>query len=175
MNNLIDAELGMQALALAIARNNVGVKDPIATVLAKEFVSLLQYQMYQNDPLFVQAVATFEQELTEKGFSFITKNKVAAEDGIKDMYRLLKDDDTPAAVKVKIYENFVTNAQLVPKNMPVTEQTGTGFSINIVLPGQPPAAITNSRSPVTIDQPRHAAVHRTLTDAELEHYEGYED
>jgi hypothetical protein len=52
------------------------------------------------------------------------------------MYRLLKDPDTPAAVKVKIYENFVSNAGLAPKNSnnPNAGETSAGITINISAP-----------------------------------------
>jgi len=81
-------------------------------------------------------VTAYEQELKENGFNFATQNRVAAEDTVKDMYRLIKDDDTPAAVKVKIHELFVENANLKPKNTMQADATTPGFSIQIVLPGQ---------------------------------------
>lgn len=142
MNDIIFKELDIQALALAVARNNVGENLPISQILAREHYTQAQYDALQNDKLFTNMVEAYELELVEKGFSFMAKNKVAAEDGIRDMYRLLKDPDTPAAVKVKIHENFVANSGLAPKQTANTAglngEGGAGIVINI----QPPAGYT---------------------------------
>ena len=134
MNELINAELDMQALAMAIARNNVGQDIPLSLLLKREHVTQAQYDDLSTDKMFTQLITTYELEFVDKGFSFMTKNKVAAEDGIKDMYRLLKDPDTPAAVKVKIYENFVSNAQLTPKSSVSPEDQQAGITIQIMPP-----------------------------------------
>lgn len=142
MNDLISRELDIQSLALAIARNNVGEQVPVSQVLAREHYTQAQYDQLLTDKVFTNLIESYELELIEKGFSFMAKNKVAAEDGIRDMYRLLKDPDTPAAVKVKIHENFVANSGLAPRPTAnaagLNGEGGAGIVINI----QPPAGYT---------------------------------
>lgn len=147
MNDLISRELDIQSLALAIARNNVGEQVPVSQVLAREHYTQAQYDQLLTDKVFTNLIESYELELIEKGFSFMAKNKVAAEDGIRDMYRLLKDPDTPAAVKVKIHENFVANSGLVPKVQAGTAlggEGGAGIIINITAPPGYTAAVSKT-------------------------------
>lgn len=181
MNDLISRELDLQSLALAIARNNVGEQLPISQVLAREHYTQAQYDQLLQDTLFTNLVESYELELVEKGFSFMAKNKVAAEDGIRDMYRLLKDPDTPAAVKVKIHENFVANSGLAPKPTAaggLNGEGGAGIVINITAPAgynpQIKIAPVTHPSPITDLNPiddiiEGELVHNAEDDAGYEH------
>lgn len=131
----VHTEIDKSQLALAVARNQVGEKLPIKDILLAEGVSEDKFEHYLNDPLFTAEVKRLAKELTENGFSFQAKCRVLAEDLLRDKYAIIKDPDTPAAVRMKGIESLVKWGDLEPR--PAALQPGQQqptFAINIVIP-----------------------------------------
>ena len=133
--SVIEQEFDKSQLALAIARNQVGEKLPISDILASEGVPVSAFEQLLGDPVFTQEVKKLAKDLTEHGFGFQTKCRVMAEDLLQTKYKIIKNQDTPAAVRMKGIESLVKWADLEPK----TDATlggpgGPQFSINIVVP-----------------------------------------
>lgn len=143
MNNSINADQVLRELALAIARNQVGAMRPIAEVLAGEGLTQSEYDAISVNPQFKRYVDNYCKEMQENGFSFAAKSRILAEDLLPAAYHMVKDPDVPAAVRVKIIENFVEWGELKPKNNAIAA-AGPGFSITINLPS------TANSSPKTI-------------------------
>jgi hypothetical protein len=143
MNNSINADQVLRELALAIARNKVGAMRPIADVLAGEGVTQSEYDAISENPQFIRYVESYAKEMQDSGFSFAAKSRILAEDLLPTAYHMVKDPDTPAAVRAKIIENFVDWGDLKPKNSAIST-AGPGFSITINLPS------TANSSPKTI-------------------------
>lgn len=133
MNNSINADQVLRELALAIARNNVGAMRPIAEILAGEGLTQSEYADISANPQFKRYVDSYTKEMQESGFSFAAKARILAEDLLPSAYHMVKDPDIPAAVRVKIIENFVEWGELKPKTNQIA-QSGPGFSITINLP-----------------------------------------
>ena len=138
MQNAVKAEVFLQSLALAVARNNVGAAIPIHQVMKSEGLTLTEYHDIELNPTFQRHLAKYEQELTDSGFSFEAKCKLLAEDMLPGFYNLGRDMDTPAPVRAKIMESLVKWGKLEPKT-DVMAGGSAGFSININLT-QPDAA-----------------------------------
>ena len=124
MQNAVKAEVFLQSLALAVARNNVGAAIPIHQVMKSEGLTLAEYHDIELNPTFQRHLAKYEQELTDSGFSF--------EDMLPGFYNLGRDMDTPAPVRAKIMESLVKWGKLEPKT-DVMAGGSAGFSININL------------------------------------------
>lgn len=132
MQNAVKAEVFLQSLALAVARNNVGAAIPIHQVMKSEGLTLAEYHDIELNPTFQRHLAKYEQELTDSGFSFEAKCKLLAEDMLPGFYNLGRDMDTPAPVRAKIMESLVKWGKLEPKT-DVMAGGSAGFSININL------------------------------------------
>jgi hypothetical protein len=143
MNNSINADQVLRELALAIARNNVGAMRPIAEILAGEGLTQSEYDAISANPQFKRYVDSYTKEMQESGFSFAAKSRILAEDLLPTAYHMVRDPDTPAAVRAKIIENFVEWGDLKPKNSAIST-AGPGFSITINIPS------TANSSPKTI-------------------------
>lgn len=149
MQNAVTAEVFLQSLALAVARNNVGAAIPIHQVVKNEGLTLAEYHDIEANPTFQKHLAKYEQELTDSGFSFEAKCKILAEDMLPGFYNLGRDMDTPAPVRAKIMESLVKWGKLEPKTDAVMGGS-SGFSININL--TQPETATISVMPTATDQ-----------------------
>lgn len=175
LNETVDRDTELKTLALAVARNRVGAQVPLDELLAAEHVAPEQFAEYMKDPVFVRYIKQFALELQENGFSFRAKSRVAAEDLIKVAYKIVTDDETPAAVRMKGIENFVSWGDLAPK--PASSQTGNsengpGIVINIAPPAGYNAQIgtttlTATQIPATIKQSSHAVDDMIAMEANL--------
>jgi hypothetical protein len=143
MNNSINADQVLRELALAVARNTVGAARPIAEILAGEGLTQSEYDAISANPQFKRYVDSYTKEMQESGFSFAAKSRILAEDLLPTAYHMVRDPDTPAAVRAKIIENFVEWGDLKPKNSAIST-AGPGFSITINIPS------TANSSPKTI-------------------------
>lgn len=147
MNQNVSADTNLRELALTIARNEVGANVPLSEVLANECLSADEYEKIAKNPVFAQYLKQIKAELVENGFSFASKCRVLAEDLLANAYRMAKDDDTPAAVRLRALENLVDWGDLKPKTA-FSGANGPGYSIVINLPGVGAGA---SATQVTID------------------------
>jgi hypothetical protein len=163
---IVNRELDMEQVALALARNQVGPKLPVLEVLATENVPEQLVETYLNDPTFKTKVNRMAQELIESGFGFSAKSRVLAEDLLKTTYAMARDEDIPAATRLKAIENLVSWGDLEPKKSEPGAAGKGGFTINIVVPTQirqdaVAEAVQDTiatsqlaaRAPVTIDMP----------------------
>lgn len=118
-------------IAMEVARNRVGAQLPIEDLLGTLDLDEDEFIDLTKDPTFKVQVKKFCKELRENGMSFKLKLGIHVEDALIELHRLLKDADTPAAIKVKIVENFVKWAGLEPKeDKNALQAAGTRFSIN---------------------------------------------
>ena len=186
MHPSILADRNLRELALAEARNALGPNEPLSTFLAQECISLLEYEAIAKNPQYQRYLKDYKADLTENGFSFAAKARVLAEDLLADVYRMAKDSDTPAAMRVKTLENLVDWGRLAPKAT-VEAAAGPGYSITINLGNapktekitlenaeKPPVQVVIPRSstpkslPITL--PRPAVTHPTIDDDTAVYY-----
>lgn len=147
MNSNVSADTNLRELALTVARNEVGANVPLSELLANECLSADEYDKIARNPVFVQYLKQIKAELVENGFSFASKCRVLAEDLLANAYRMAKDTDTPAAVRLRALENLVDWGDLKPKTA-FAGAGGPGYSIVINLPG---AAASAQPTTTTID------------------------
>lgn len=131
---VVSTEIDKEQLALALARNQVGEKLPLADVLRHQGVDESVADRYLSDPTFVNNVKRIAKELTESGFGFEMKARILAEEALKTVYRIVNDEDAPQAVRMKGVENLVEWGGLKPKNSSAATAGGPGFTIQIVVP-----------------------------------------
>jgi hypothetical protein len=154
---VVTRDFDKASFALALARNQVGEKLPIDQILIAENVDPKTADQFLDDPLFIKDVQRLAKELTENGFGFEAKCRILAEDTLRTMYQIIKDEDAPAATRMKGIENLVEWGKLKPKTTDAAN-AGPGFTIQIVIPqAVQSAAIAEGvadamRIPVTIDQ-----------------------
>ena len=174
MNNSINADQVLRELALAIARNNVGAMRPIAEILAGEGLTQQEYDAISVNPQFTRYVESYTTEMKESGFSFAAKSRILAEDLLPTAYHMVRDPDTPAAVRAKIIENFVEWGDLKPKNSAIST-AGPGFSITINIPStantSPKTIVLEAETPEKAPQIAENVQKTTLFLAEDENYE----
>jgi len=145
MNQAVEADTILKVTALAVARNRVGAKLPIADVMRAEGMTEADYETFTGNPTFNTYVAAYVKELTEAGFGFSAKCRVLAEDLLPTAYHMSMDNGVSPAVRAKLIENIVEWGGLRPKNTTATvEKSGPGFSITINLPGQTPETPTEA-------------------------------
>jgi hypothetical protein len=137
----IRADVFLRELALAIARNQVGANAPVHEVLAAEGITQQEYVAISKNPTFSGYVAAFVKELTDTGFSFAAKSRVLAESLLPDVYHLARDQDAPAATRLKAIENIVEWGDLRPKKS-AEIAAGPGYSITINIPGAIATTVT---------------------------------
>jgi hypothetical protein len=136
MHPSIAADQNLRELALSEARNTLGASEPLSVFLQHECLTLQEYEAISRNPTYARYLKDFKQELSENGFSFSAKARVLAEDLLADIYRMAKDVDTPAAMRVKTLENLVDWGKLAPKNT-AEIASGPGYSITINLNSGP--------------------------------------
>jgi len=134
MHSGIYADAELRAVAMAVARNNVGARRPLQEIATSEGITSAEFDQISQNPQFKLYLEAYERDLRENGFSFSAKSKVLAEDLLPDAYFLAKDSNIPPAVRVKMIENLVEWAELKPKKDQGQLAVGSGFSITINLP-----------------------------------------
>lgn len=147
--DLVNQEIDTQSLALEVARNQVGMRLPVAELLAQLGVDEETFLQLAQNPLFKKQVNVYKKELEDNGVSFQLKAKIQAEEMLKRGWQIVHDSDTPPAVAVKQIENTVRWAGLDNKSTQDVQSAGSGFSITINIPN------TNSPSEkAVIEQPK---------------------
>ena len=131
--DLVNQEIDTQSLALEVARNQVGMRLPVAELLTQLGVDEETFLQLAQNPLFKKQVNAYKKELEDNGVSFQLKAKIQAEEMLKRGWQLVHDSDTPPAVAVKQIENTVRWAGLDNKTQDV-QSVGSGFSIVINIP-----------------------------------------
>lgn len=147
--DLVNQEIDTQSLALEVARNQVGMRLPVAELLTQLGVDEETFLQLAQNPLFKKQVNAYKKELEDNGVSFQLKAKIQAEEMLKRGWQIVHDSDTPPAVAVKQIENTVRWAGLDNKSTQDMHSAGSGFSITINIP--------NTSSPpekAVIEQPK---------------------
>lgn len=154
MHPSIAADQNLRELALSEARNTLGPNEPLSVFLSHECLTLPEYEAIARNPQYQRYLKDFKADLTENGFSFSAKARVLAEDLLADIYRMAKDVDTPAAMRVKTLENLVDWGKLAPKTT-ADVASGPGYSITISLNGAPKTTVIDVE---TTEKPRFQGV-----------------
>jgi len=122
---------------MAVARNHVGPNDDISVVLLREDVPANEFAAIEKDRVYQRYVTAYTKELEENGFSFAAKCRILAEDAIQSMYDMSKNEEMPAAARVKAVENLVEWGGLAAPKI-AQDGAGTGgFHITFNLPASP--------------------------------------
>ena len=133
MHSGIYADAELRAVAMAVARNNVGARRLLQEIAANEGITSAEFDQISQNPQFKRYLEAYERDLREntsffgkiegfgRGFVFLTPIF-----GQRQQY-------TPA-VRVKMIENLVEWAELKPKKDQGQLAVGSGFSITINLP-----------------------------------------
>jgi len=145
MHPSIPADQNLRELALSEARNALGANEPLAVFLQHECLTPAEYAEIAKNPVYQRYLKDFKSELGEKGFSFAAKARLLAEDLLADIYRMAKNADTPAAMRVKTLENLVDWGNLAPKAL-VQTATGPGYSITINLNNAPKTTVIDAET-----------------------------
>lgn len=160
MHPSILADRNLRELALAEARNALGPNEPLSTFLTQECITLVEYEAIAKNPQYQRYLKDYKADLTENGFSFAAKSRVLAEDLLADIYRMAKDPDAPAAMRVKTLENLVDWGRLAPKAT-AEVASGPGYSITINLGNSPKTeqiTLENvEKEPIQVVIPRSSA------------------
>jgi hypothetical protein len=143
------------AIAFALAKNEVGEKLPLGEVLTNLSLDLKSPALRNllNSPLFKTQYGAFVRELRESGESFRLKARVQAEELLRTNWAIIHDPIVPAAVRMKGIENVVEWADLKPKKT-AEGPVAPAITINIDLSAGAPEVIT-----VVNDQPQLEDAH----------------
>ena len=139
----------IKSLALTVARNRVGPRDPIEEVLAAECVAPEEFERLTDDPVFKRYVNDYVRELEDSGFSVQSKARVLFEDALGSFYRMIIDEDTPAMARAKGMEHLAEWSGIAAKAKELAAPAGgTGFHITFNIPSLPDA----HQGSITIEQ-----------------------
>lgn len=105
--NPVTPDVDWEAVAFEVARNKVGHRLPVEDLLPLLNITLHDFELLCDDPLFARRVKEYVKELTTNGTSFALKAQMQAEDLLKTQYRIAKDPDTPPSVAVAAIQNVV--------------------------------------------------------------------
>lgn len=136
MHNEIYADTILRSVAIAVARNQVGVMRPLQEVLTSEGITQDEYKKMHANPMYQKYLATYTKKLREEGFSFEAKSGALGEDLLPTVYYMAKDPDVPAATRLAAIDKLVTWGNLAPKKdlAAIAAGAGTGFSISFNFP-----------------------------------------
>ena len=152
MNELKSASfVDEHELALALARNALGMKLPITELLTQLGIDPNSMLALANNQSFKDMVKSYRAELEKDGEGIRLKSAVALEHSIPKLYALVHNDDTPANVVVQGIKQMADMAAINKQDtiMP----TGSGFVVNINLSGLDKLALKAPKPQVIIDAP----------------------
>ena len=121
-------------LALALARNQLGMKLPVTELLEQIGIEPKYLLALSKNDAFRQMVKNYRAELEKDGEGIRLKSAVALEHSIPRLYSLVHNKDTPANVVVQGIKQMADMAG-VTKPQEQAKQAGTGFQVNIDLSG----------------------------------------
>ena len=127
------------AIAFEVAMNEAGPKLPVKELLQVIDATPEQFKEMLTDRLFQSQVRAYKKEFEENGVSFMAKAKIAAEDSLKELYRMAHDKDEPAATRRQCIKDLVEYAGWGVQSMNAQKGLVTGgerFSIQFILNGQ---------------------------------------
>lgn len=126
-------EVPVHQIALAVARNYLGMQLPLTELL--ESLGLSPYTMsalLSNDE-FGKLVCKYRRELEEDNEGIRLKSAIALEACIPQLYRLVHDHETPPTVVVQGFKALAETAGVTKQD--AKTPAGPGFTINIDLSG----------------------------------------
>lgn len=118
---------------------DVALNTPEDTILEVHGLLHHQLQAIYDDPLFIASLAKLRKELSQDGVSFKLKARLQAEAMLEEHWNIVHDRELPAETRRKAIADTVRWAGF--DAAPAPGGPGGGFSINIVVGGQPPAQV----------------------------------
>lgn len=133
-------------LALALARNALGMQLPVADLLKQLGIDPKTLLRLSKSEAFTSMVKQYRAELEKDGEGIRLKSAVALEHSIPRLYALIHNHDTPGNVVVQGVKQLADMADINKRSQEVAP--GTGFQVNIDLSGlaqlNNPANITST-------------------------------
>ena len=135
MTELMSAHfMDEQQLALALARNALGMQLPVSELCIQMGVDVQQIVTLSKNKSFIAMVKDYRAELEKDGEGIRLKSAVALEHSIPKLYSLVHNVDTPANVVVQGIKQMADMAG-VNKQEVGAVAAGSGFVVNIDLSG----------------------------------------
>jgi len=88
--------------------------DSLDEILARYAVSVDQFNLWAQHPLFMRTVGEFQKHIRENGLSFRAKARMQAEDLLNVAYGLVQDKNTPAATRADLIKWVAKMGELEP-------------------------------------------------------------
>ena len=153
MTELMSAHfMDEQQLALALARNALGMQLPVSELCIQMGVDVQQIVTLSKNKSFIAMVKDYRAELEKDGEGIRLKSAVALEHSIPKLYSLVHNVDTPANVVVQGIKQMADMAG-VNKQEVGAVAAGSGFVVNIDLSGlKGLAAATPARAAIDSTQ-----------------------
>lgn len=109
-------------------------------VLASHKLSQDDLYSFNKDPVFLKAVASYRDEIKEKGLTFRLKARAQAEDLLNTSWNLIHDIDVSPTVKADLIKWTAKMGNLEPKPSEGQVDMSGGVRITINLGNTPDAA-----------------------------------
>lgn len=120
--------------------------DPQEAILLRHGVTEFQLACLYENPSFRRELAQVTHELRENNTLFKQKAKVQAETYLEIMDGIMHDDDTPAGVKLSVFQTLVKLAELEPEKK-VAENNNQAQVVIRIESNVPPPAIDITPKP----------------------------
>lgn len=123
-------------LAFDIALRLEGSGEEVDEILARHSLTPHDLLVFNKDAVFLKKVASFRDEIREKGVTFRMKARSQAEELLTTSWLLIHNPEVSAAVKADLIKSTVKWAGLEPKNDVSDGAPAGGVRITINLGGQ---------------------------------------
>lgn len=117
-------------LAFDVALMLEGSGEPIAEVLKAHGATQADFLDYSKDPVFQNKVASYRDEIKNKGLTFRLKARAQAEELLATSWSLIHSIDVSPAVKADLIKSTVKWAGLEPRG---EEQNGPAGGVSITI------------------------------------------
>lgn len=140
MNDLmLKDEVDTHSIALAIARNALGMQYPAAELIQHLGIDTPTFIALTRNAQFKRMVKAYRLELERDNEGIRLKSAIALEDSIPVLHRIIHDRETPPNVVVQGCKQLADQAGI---NKQEEKAVGAGFQINIDLSGLSAARVT---------------------------------
>ena len=104
-----------ERLAFDIALRLEGSGEEVDEILSRYELDLITFNKISKDPVFLDKVGKYRDEIKEKGVTFRLKARTQAEELLKTSWILIHSPDVSPAVKADLIKSTVKWAGLEPK------------------------------------------------------------
>jgi len=119
--------------AFDIALRLEGSGDDLTEILQRHNVTAIDLLAINKDPLFLKRVASYRDDIRDKGVTFRMKARAQAEELLTTSWVLIHSPDVSAAVKADLIKSTVKWAGLEPKGDDAGAGPSGGVRITINL------------------------------------------